>query len=292
MKIARSSNVEWHRNPLHIRAGTGLQLKRLLCGTPGTPENYMCNIARNDGDYASPRHRHNFDQIRIALEGDMRISPNQVVKQDQIGYFPEGTYYGPYDDAGRARTIMIVQFGGASGSGYMGDEAEKKAREALLKEGAFRDGIFHRTSGEGRKNQDAYEAVWERCMGRKLDYPKPRYDVPIVVDPRGFAWRPTGVSGVSFKRLGTFTERETRLDMVRLEQGASWTAPAERAVQIHFVLDGAGRCAGQPYDRHTAVEALAGERPVFVAETGTEIVSLVMPLLAEAAGGQAGERAA
>lgn len=280
MKIARSSTMEWHRNALHIRAGAGLQLKRLLTGMPGTPENYMCNIAKNEGDYASPRHRHNFDQIRIALEGDMRISPNQVVKQGQIGYFPEGTYYGPYDDAGRARTTMIVQFGGASGSGYMGDAAEKTARDSLLKEGEFRDGIFHRTSGEGRKNQDAYEAVWERCMGRKLEYPKQRYDMPVVLDPNGFAWRPTGDAGVSFKRLGTFTERETRLDMIRLEKGASWTVPAEAAIRILFVLEGSGKCTGEAYDRHAAIEAQPDDRPVFVADSETEIICLVMPLLA------------
>ena len=283
MRLVNADEVQWHRNSAaNVRSGAGLQLKRLLKGRPGTAENYLCNIAKNEGDYASPRHRHNFDQIRIALDGNMRIGPRQVVKEGQIGYFPEGTYYGPYDDAGRERTIMIVQFGGASGSGYMSEEEAAAAKAELLKEGEFRDGIFRRASGAGKKNQDAFEAVWERCMGRKLHYPKPRYDMPLVLDPQHFAWRPTGRTGVSFKRLGTFTERETRLEMVRLEPGADWTSPAERAIQILFVRDGAGTCDGEAYGRWTAVETEAGERAIFHAAEPTEIVTLVMPLLGAA----------
>ena len=219
MKIARSSTIDWYRNPLHIRAGAGLQLKRLLTGTPGTPENYMCNIAKNEGDYASPRHRHNFDQIRIALEGDMRISPNQVVKQSQIGYFPEGTYYGPYDDAGRARTIMIVQFGGASGSGYMGDTAEKGARDALLKEGAFRDGIFHRTSGEGKKNQDAYEPRAVSRAGADAVLAPPR--MPLT--PRNAV--NSGRRGAKPRRAALSSRRPPRRN-----RGACIDAPRARTV--------------------------------------------------------------
>ncbi len=211
MRIVNSANVKWQRDGGNIRGGQGLHLKRLLTGRPGTPENYLFNIARSDGDYATPRHRHNFDQIRVALDGDMRIGPRQVVRQGQIGYFPEGTYYGPYDDAGKKRTIMIVQFGGASGSGYMDRLSAMKARESLLREGEFRGGVFRRSSGEGRKNQDAFEATWERFAGRKLEYPKPRYDAPVIIDPAGFAWKPAGRRGVSRKRLGAFTERETRI---------------------------------------------------------------------------------
>ena len=107
--LGNADDFDWQRSGAHIRAGAGLLLKKLLTGRPGTPENYLCNIAKNEGDYGSPRHRHNFDQIRVALDGDMRISPRQSVKEGQIGYFPEGTYYGPYDDAGRERVIEAVR---------------------------------------------------------------------------------------------------------------------------------------------------------------------------------------
>lgn len=279
MRIVNAGNVRWQRDGGNIRGGAGLILKRLLTGQPGTPENYLLNMARSDGDYATPRHRHNFDQIRVALDGDMRIGPRQVVRQGQIGYFPEGAFYGPYDDAGRKRTIMIVQFGGASGNGYMDRGSAMAARDSLLREGEFRGGVFRRSAGQGRTNQDAFEATWERFAGRKLEYPRPRYDAPVIVDPAGFAWTAAGRRGVSRKRLGAFTERETRLEMIRLEPGAEWTSPAARAIQLYFVMAGSGKCGTGPYRRYTAIETRAGETAVFRADRDTEILCLVMPLV-------------
>ena len=94
MRVVNTSNVKWHLNKSHIRAGAGLKIKQLLRGRTGDPENYMFNMSHSAGDYGSPRHRHNFDQIRFVLDGDMRISPNQIIREGQIGYFPEGTTYG------------------------------------------------------------------------------------------------------------------------------------------------------------------------------------------------------
>ena len=39
---------------------------------------FVCNIAKNEGDYGSPRHRHNFDQIRYVVEGSVRRSSDRV----------------------------------------------------------------------------------------------------------------------------------------------------------------------------------------------------------------------
>ena len=85
MRVVNTSNVKWHLNKSHIRAGAGLKIKQLLRGRTGEPENYMFNMSHSAGDYGSPRHRHNFDQIRFVLDGDMRISPNQIIREGQIG---------------------------------------------------------------------------------------------------------------------------------------------------------------------------------------------------------------
>ena len=278
MRLVDSSKVEWRRDAGNVRGGGGLDFKRLLAGRPGTPENYRLNLNKTVGDFETPRHRHNFDQVRIVLEGDMRISPQQIVKEGQVGYFPEGTYYGPYDDSGGHRISMIVQFGGASGNGFMSEEEAIAAKSELLKEGTFKGGVFFRTAGTGKPNQDAFEAVWERAIG-KVVYPRPRYDFPIVADPRSFDWKATGQNGVSYKLLGNFTERATRLECVRLEPGASWTSPQENALLLLFVLRGAGSCNDEPYSKHTAIEIEAGETAKFRAADETEIFSLVMPLL-------------
>lgn len=279
MRVVNASKVKWHRNKAHIRAGAGLKMKRLLTGKSGTPENYIFNMSHSEGDYGSPRHRHNFDQIRFVLEGNMRISPNQIVREGQVGYFPEGTTYGPYDDGGKERTIMIVQFGGASGYGYMDNDQAHRAKKSLLAEGTFKDGFYIRKSGTGSRKMDAYRAVWERCFGRKMELPKPRYEKPVIVDPKNFGWRPAGRRGVARKSLGIFTERQTRLEMVRIDAGSKWTSPSDRAVTLYFVLEGSGTCNGKKVGRYSAAETEAGERTTFEAARQMTVFCLVMPLI-------------
>lgn len=279
MRVVNASSLKWQLNKSHIRAGGGLRIKQLLRGRTGEPENYIFNMSHSVGDYGSPRHRHNFDQIRFVLEGNMRISPNQVVREGQIGYFPEGTTYGPYDDGGKERTIMIVQFGGASGYGYMDIDQATAAKRSLLKEGSFKDGFFHRESGKGPRKMDAYRAVWERCFGRKMELPKPRYEKPVIVDPKNFGWQSAGRRGVSRKSLGFFTERQTRLEMIRIDAGRQWTSPSDKAVSLFFVLDGAGTANGKKIGRYSAAETEAGERLTFEASEDLTIFCLVMPLI-------------
>ena len=283
MRIVNTSNVKWHQNKLQIRAGAGLKIKQILKGQSGTPENYLFNMSHSAGDYGSPRHRHNFDQVRFVLEGNMRISPNQIVREGQIGYFPEGTTYGPYNDAGKERTIMIVQFGGASGYGYMDADQAVAAKKSLLAEGSFEDGYFHRSTGKGPRRTDAYRAVWERCFGRRMDLPKPRYEKPVIVDPKNFGWQSTGRRGISRKSLGIFTERQTRLEMVKIDAGCQWTSPSEKSVSLYFVLDGAGTTDGKNISRYSAAETEAGERMTIDAAKDLTIFCLVMPLIQTAA---------
>jgi hypothetical protein len=279
MRVVNTSNVKWHQNKLHIRAGGGLKIKQILRGQTGAPENYLFNMSHSAGDYGSPRHRHNFDQVRFVLDGNMRISPNQVVREGQIGYFPEGTTYGPYNDAGKKRTIMIVQFGGASGYGYMAADQAVVAKKSLLAEGNFEDGYFHRTTGKGPRRTDAYRAVWERCFGRRMDLPKPRYEKPVIVDPKNFGWQPTGDRGITRKSLGIFTERQTRLEMVRIEAGCQWISPSEQSVSLFFALDGAGVAGGKKIGRYSAAETEAGERMKIESTKDLTVFSLVMPLI-------------
>jgi hypothetical protein len=274
MQIANGNKIRWQQNKANVRGK--LAIKKLLVGQPGTPENYLCNIARSDGDYASPRHRHNFDQLRLLIDGKLPVTPRRAMEPGQIGYFPEGTYYGPQQDDGTGWTIMIVQFGGASGEGFLSADEALAAKTTLAREGKFDGGVFKRTSGTGKRNQDSYEAVWEHANGRKLAYPKPRYDAPIIVDPAGFGWN-AGRKGVARKRLGLFTERETRIDMVRLAAGATWSSRTPKAVQLLFVTSGKGACNGKSYDKHALIEVADGEMAKFDAKTETELVSLTMP---------------
>jgi hypothetical protein len=72
-----------------------------------------------------------------------------------FGYFPEGAAYGPQSSEGRSATA-VLQFGGASGGGYLSRQEVEAGREALRKFGSFDGGVFRRNDdGEGRRNTDA-----------------------------------------------------------------------------------------------------------------------------------------
>jgi hypothetical protein len=234
-------------------------------------------MVKGDGARFSPRHRHNFDQFRYALQGDVSIGTRKAIKEGECGYFPEGTHYGPQDDNGNERTTLVLQFGGASGQGYMSRKQAVDATNELKKVGRIEKGIFYRTSGPGKKNQDAFEAVWERVNGRKLQYPKRRYQEPVIFDPKSFGWKPIDVKGVSRKLFGVFTERETRVEAYRLEAGVTYKFPKEDAVKLGFVVEGTGTFGGQTYDAYSATEASPGEQMELTAKETTEFFLIVLP---------------
>ena len=207
MKIVHADEVEWKRGLQH-RGGT-FHYRHLLNGTPGTPGNFQFNVGQLEGDFSSPRHRHNFDQFRFQIEGTMNFDRNGKLGAGSFGYFPEGAPYGPQSSEGRS-TTAVLQFGGASGSGYLSREEVYAGTEELKKYGAFEGGIFRRNDDvEGRRATDGYQAIWEHMNGQRMEYPKPRYRDPIMLDPTNYEWLPVkDMPGVAEKPLGTFTERQ------------------------------------------------------------------------------------
>ncbi len=113
----------------NIREGT-LRTRRLLTGEPGTPGNFSLQLSSTP-TYYSPRHRHNFDQVRFQLQGDFDFATDGIMKPGCVAYFPEGTYYGPQSGPLPSETL-VLQFGGASGSGYLSaeqfEQASRRAR--------------------------------------------------------------------------------------------------------------------------------------------------------------------
>ena len=68
MKIVQGDELEWVRG-LEYRGGT-FHYRNLMEGTPGIIDNFQLSMGRNDKDFVSPRHRHNFEQFRFQLRGD------------------------------------------------------------------------------------------------------------------------------------------------------------------------------------------------------------------------------
>ena len=232
--------VELESAPLierpHVREGV-FRSRRILNGAPGTPGNFSLQLGVTPS-YYSPRHRHNFDQVRYQLEGDFDFAADGVMKAGAIGYFPEGTYYGPQSSDSENSTL-VLQFGGASGSGYIAAEQYEQAAAELAKHGAFAKGVYTRVKPDGGKiNKDAYEAVWEQVNGRPLVYPPERYQRPVFMHPDHFEWTPLADrQGVSCKHLGEFSERRTQIAFFKVAPGGSLRLADN---SIYFVTNGCG----------------------------------------------------
>ena len=276
MKIVHADEVEWKRGLQH-RGGT-FHYRHLLNGTPGTPGNFQFNVGQLEGDFSSPRHRHNFDQFRFQIEGTMNFDRNGKLGAGSFGYFPEGAPYGPQSSEGRS-TTAVLQFGGASGSGYLSREEVYAGTEELKKYGTFEGGIFRRNDDvEGRRATDGYQAIWEHVHGERMEYPKPRYRDPIMVDPSNYKWLPVaGMPGVMHKPLGTFTEHQCGAEIVSFKRGTVYPA---RGRSVYLVLSGSGIAQHDAYGPLTALHVEDGEQVDMVARDDTELLRLVLPDLA------------
>ena len=257
----------------HVREGV-LRSRRLLAGEPGTPGNFSLQLSSTP-TYYSPRHRHNFDQVRFQLRGDFDFSTDGVMKPGCVAYFPEGTYYGPQSSPAPSETL-VLQFGGASGSGYLSAEQYEQASAGLAQLGTFAEGVYLRLKPDGGKiNKDAYEAVWERVNGRPLVYPGERYLRPVFMDPASFDWTPLADQpGVHCKHLGEFSERRTRIALCQIVPGASMCLADH---SIYFVVSGAGVVGTQAFQPHATIHLAAGERASAIASELVELLHVALP---------------
>jgi hypothetical protein len=276
MKIVPFADRDWiNDHPL----GSVL-FKHLLKGEAESPDNFMYILGRQDGDFLMPRHRHNFEQIRLPIRGDMNIGRGIILREGEVGYFPEGLAYGPQDDPlGNARpgerVQLVLQFGGASSYGFMDIEQRRKAREELAKLGRFEGPYYYRADG---KREWVLNAIWEHVFGSKLKYPRPRYKEVIIAQPANFHWLPVrGAAGVFRKFMGAFSERAVSIAMLKLAPAATWSSTDRVARRLIVVLSGSATAAGEPLTHLTALQVDAGESLAVSAATETELFVVGLP---------------
>ena len=210
------------------------------------------------------------------LAAKLTSAPRLDIEAGDAGYFPEGAFYGPQDDGTTKRLSLTLQFGGASGSGYMSSEQLKAGYSELAKRGKFEGGAYH--FGDSRRKQDAYEAIWEHVFKRSMVYPAPRYPGAILFRIANFSWWPVA-RGVQRKLLGTFTERGTQLEIIRVEADASVTLGAPNAHLLIFVLNGGGTCGQERLKQYSAVRIEPGETAVIHGAESLEAFVIFLPLV-------------
>jgi hypothetical protein len=260
MKIVHFDNDNWSKDH---PSGT-LYFQHLLKGEPNSPDNFMYVLAKQQAEWSMPRHRHNFEQIRLPLVGEnTTYGRGLVLKEGQVGYFPEGLSYGPQEspmdgmEPGEPLGLTL-QFGGSSGYGFMSIEQRRQAMRELVEAGGRFDGPYYvRPDG---KRQWGLNTIWEHVFGERLKYPRARYEFPVVADPKRFHWLPVdGAQGVDHKYLGAFSERGVWVEMVKLQPGAHWSSVDPKARRLLTVLSGDGQCDGEQVSYLTAIQAEAGE---------------------------------
>ncbi|WP_338244287.1 hypothetical protein [Aurantiacibacter hainanensis] len=276
-EIIHCAEMPWGESLVAQRGATaGMAHKRLFEGEEESPDNYMLVMSREPNTYFSPRHRHPWDQIRFCLEGKIPIAKGLFVEPGEIAYFPESAHYGP-QEGGDDRIVLLLQFGGASGQGFIGPDALKQARLEMEKSGSFERGVYCCSEDGKRTNRDAYEAVWKHVKGVSPVYVEPVYKTPIVMRPKALEWQPTDKPKTTTKQIGNFPHRKLAITAIRIEQGGEFTfETSERLRRFLFVEKGSGEIEGKELGIWSAVRIQPGEEAIVRADETLEVLELAV----------------
>ena len=287
--------------PLHVPTGLGREGSSaskpfpLDSGVPGVRLEFTWR--RYDKGYGTPRHTHIFDQYRYNMTGKRQIKDG-FVEAGEVAFYPEGVYYGPQLQEEEC-TGLGLQFQGLTGIRYLTHKELGDARKALSAEGGtFKGGVYTKVLPDGRKiNRDSHLACTEYVTGHKVDFPKPRFDKPIVMKPQGSPWiGDRKVPGLDHKHLGTFGGSGIRF--MRLAPGAKIPARVEEDAEIRYLVSGSIEYAGKTWiggkttEEGTYMFVQAGaEVGEISSKTGGEFYIIELPLLADTAARLAREQA-
>jgi len=283
MDIVHAAEMPWGESLVAQRGGGDVAHKRLFEGEEGSPDNYMLVMAKEPKSFFSPRHRHPWDQIRFCLEGRIPIAKGLFVEGGEIAYFPESAHYGP-QEGGDDRIVVLLQFGGASGQGFIGPDRVTKARLELAERGRFEGGVYYGNNAEGRRNFDAYEAIWLHVKGGELSYAPAVYKTPIVMRPDALPWRASSEEGVLVREIGVFPHRGLRLNGWRIEAGECHRMGAARALRLLFVTEGGGAIGSEELRRWSVVRLQGDEAAEVRASGGLEMVEMSVQAVGGAGG--------
>ena len=104
-------------------------------------------------------------------------------------------------------------------------------------------GVFHWANG---KNQDSYEAMWERVAGRRLAYPAARFDSPVLIRSGNFSWVPANLgSEVHVKQLAGFNEYGPRIKLLKVGPKGKLSRGKTDDHQINIVVSGVANFEGR-----------------------------------------------
>jgi hypothetical protein len=204
------------------------------------------------GVFTAPRHRHNFDQIRLTLSGETDYGYEQIAGPGDATFFPAGAYYGP--ERFEAAEIFLLQWS----PDWVTREQSDAAYVELAKTGEFKDGLYVSIGDDGQEvRKDGTNAVWEAVNGKPLVIPSPKYQQPILMRPEGFDWKRTS-DGVGVRDLGHFTDADLNIVTYRWSDAATLQLSEERTY-ILWIDSGAVSLDGRRLGENTILFSDFGE---------------------------------
>ncbi|HEY2530740.1 MAG TPA: cupin domain-containing protein [Xanthobacteraceae bacterium] len=252
-------------------------------GVPGVTMEYSLSVVP-DG-YFTPRHRHNFDQIRYTLSGIQSTGLGDLAT-GECGYFPEGSYYGPQKQDGECE-CLVLQFQGASGEHLLSNEEMNATYERLLKSGGrFENGVYKGFKADGSpQNKDSYEAIWEEHEGRELVFPPPRYREPVMMLAKNYRfWPDRKRPGIDIKHLGTFSEARTGISFLRLTPGAELKGGEQQDTELRYLVEGSFAYDGKTWGEGSYMFVPNGTAAKDLqSEQGATFFVINLPMLADLA---------
>lgn len=288
--------------PLRVSPGVGREgsaaSKRfpLDTGVPGVK--LELSWRRYDKGYGTPRHTHIFDQYRYNFTGKRQIKDG-FLEVGEVGFYPEGVHYGPQLQEEEC-TGLGLQFQGLSGIPYLTHKELHDARKALSAEGAtFDGGVCTRVLPDGRKvNRDSHLACSEYVAGKRLDFPKGRFEKPVVMKPDAHPWiGDRALAGVEHKHVGAFGGSGIRF--TRLQPGAEIPARREDDAEIRYLIDGSIQYGGSAWKGGTTTEEgtymfiqPGADVGKIATDTGGTFFVIELPLVADTEARHAREAAA
>jgi hypothetical protein len=157
--------------------------------------------------------------------------------------------------------------------------------------------VYTRIMPDGKKiTKDGHAACFEYLLGKKIEFPKPRFGEPIVMHPAAVQWvGDRELAGVEHKRLGTFGNSGSRL--TRLAPGAKIPARIEADAEIRYLIAGSITYGGKTWQggetadvgTYMWVQAGAEVGEITSPEGGTFFV-IELQMLADIAAAQAREK--
>src|SRR5262249_6577211 len=124
--------------------GAEREFKTLLNGDPNALDNFRLYFVRQKGEVDVPRHKHNFDQIRMCLEGGAQnYGANRWLEAGELPFSRGGPPSGREQTNPKRRTPP-PHSGGGSRSGFLSSSRLQQAMEEMKEFGTFEKGIFKR----------------------------------------------------------------------------------------------------------------------------------------------------